>query len=268
MKAFVINTLRCNGCYCCQIGCKDEHCGNDWSPYAKPQPDYGHFWGKMVQTERGANSHVKVSYVFTPCQHCENAPCIDVCPVEAIYRREDGLVIIDPIKCTGCRACLNPDACPYGSIYYNENLFIAQKCTGCAHLVDRAGWNYGTRCMDNCPTECIQFGEDTTLSLSGTETLYPEYGTNPRVHYTKLPKRFVAGTVYDPSSNEVVIGANCAITGAAGTGNAITDEFGDFWIDDLGKGSFTLTITSGGKTKTIEGDTTEADIGLEDIALA
>jgi Fe-S-cluster-containing dehydrogenase component len=52
MKAFVINTSRCNGCYWCQIGCKDEQCGNDGTPYAKPQPDYGHFWGKMVEKER------------------------------------------------------------------------------------------------------------------------------------------------------------------------------------------------------------------------
>jgi len=268
MKAFVIDTNHCNGCYCCQIGCKDEHCGNDWTPYAKPQPDIGHFWGKMVQTERGANTHVKVAYVFTPCQHCKDAPCIEACTAEAIYRRDDGLVIIDPVKCTGCRACMNADACPYGVIYFNENLFIAQKCTGCAHLVDR-GWPIAVpRCMDNCPTEAIQFGEESALSISGTETLHPEYGTNTRVHYTELPKRFVAGTVYDPSTNEVVIGATCSISGAAGSASATTDEFGDFWLNGLGEGEFTLTITSGSKTKTLTGDTTTGDIGLEDIALS
>jgi NAD-dependent dihydropyrimidine dehydrogenase PreA subunit len=163
---------------------------------------------------------------------------------------------------------MNSDACPYGVIYFNENLFIAQKCTGCAHLVDR-GWPISVpRCMDNCPTEAIQFGEESALSISDTETLHPEYGTNPRVHYTELPKRFVAGTVYDPSTNEVVIGATCSISGAAGTANATTDEFGDFWLNGLGEGEFTLTITSDSKTKTITGDTTEGDVGLEDIALS
>jgi hypothetical protein len=121
--------------------------------------------------------------------------------------------------------------------------------------------------MDNCPTEAIQFGEESALTITGNEILHPEYGTNPRVHYTKLPKRFVAGTVYDPSSNEVVIGATCSLSGEAGTASTTTDAFGDFWLNDLEEGTFTLTITSGGKTKTITGDTTSGDVGLEDIAL-
>jgi Fe-S-cluster-containing dehydrogenase component len=208
-----------------------------------------------------------VSYVFTPCQHCENAPCIDACPVEAIYRRNDGLIIIDPVKCNGCRNCMNLNACPYGSIYFNEAIYIAQKCTGCAHLVDR-GWPISIpRCSDNCPTEAIQFGEESTLDTSGTEILHPEYGTTPRVYYKGLPKRFVAGTVYDPSTNEVVIGAACNISGDVGNASTTTDNFGDFWLDNLSEGTFTLTISSGGKTKIITGDTTTKDIGLEDIAL-
>jgi hypothetical protein len=122
--------------------------------------------------------------------------------------------------------------------------------------------------MDNCPTEAIRFGEESSLDLNGTETLHPEYGLTPRVHYKNLPKRFVAGTVYDPSSNEVVIDADCSVSGAAGTATVQTNNFGDFWIDGLGKGEFTLTITNGGKTKTITGDTTEGDVGLADIALS
>jgi tetrathionate reductase subunit B len=65
VKAFVIDVTRCNGCYQCQIGCKDEHCGNDWSPYAKPQPDTGQFWGKMNEYVRGNTPQVRMSYVFS-----------------------------------------------------------------------------------------------------------------------------------------------------------------------------------------------------------
>ena len=156
MKSFVIDIAKCNGCYNCQIACKEEHVGNDWTPYAKPQPDTGQFWMKMHEKVRGSVPKVKVTYVPTPCMHCEDARCIASCAPGAIYRREDGLVLIDPVKCTGCMSCL--DVCPYGSIYFNRDMNLAQKCTGCAHLLDR-GWKE-PRCADVCPTGAIRFGED------------------------------------------------------------------------------------------------------------
>jgi Fe-S-cluster-containing dehydrogenase component len=265
MKAFVIDPSECSGCYSCQLVCKDEHCGNDWTPYAKPQPDTGQFWGKLIETERGDTPQVKVSYVFVPCQHCVDAPCIQSCPVEAIYTRDDGLVIIDPKKCTGCRLCV--DSCPYGTIYFNTQLRIAQKCTGCAHLVDRRTV-FAPRCADACGHEAILFGEEGDLDISNTETLHPEYELTTRVHYKNLPKKFVAGTVFDSTNKEVVIGAVCELSGAAGNASVTTDDFGDFWIEGLEDGAFTLTITSGSNTKTITGDTTDKDIGLGDIDIS
>jgi Fe-S-cluster-containing dehydrogenase component len=265
MKAFVIDVSECSGCYQCQISCKDEHCGNDWTPYAKPQPEWGHFWGKMNETERGHIPHVKVAHVFVPCQHCYAAPCIKDCPVTAIYTRPDGLVIVDPKKCTGCQLCV--DACPYGAIYFNPQLQIAQKCTGCAHLVDRKVL-FAPRCADACPHQVIQFGEESELDLSGAETLYPEYGLTTKVHYKNLPKRFVAGTVYDPTAKEVVIGAACTLNGTGGPFTATTDAFGDFWFEGLPTADFALTIESAGKTVTMAVSTKEQDKGLGDIALA
>ena len=265
MKVFVIDVKECSGCYQCQISCKDEHCGNDWTPYAKPQPEWGHYWGKMNETERGQIPHVKVAHVFVPCQHCYDAPCIKGCPVTAIYTRPDGLVIIDPKKCTGCRLCL--DACPYGAIYFNTQLQIAQKCTGCAHLVDRKV-RFAPRCADACPHQAIRFGEESELDLSGAETLHPEYGLTTKVHYKNLPKRFVAGTVYDPTAKEVVIGAACTLSGTGGPFTATTDAFGDFWFEGLPAADFSLTIESAGKTVTITVSTKEQDKGLGDIALS
>src|SRR4030042_433526 len=137
-KAFAIDISICNGCYCCQIACKDEHVANDWTPYAKPQPDTGQFWLKQNEFVRGTVPKVKMHYLPILCMHCDEAPCIPACPIEgAIYKRDDGLVIIDPVKCTGCRNCV--DACPYHVIFFNEDLNIAQKCTGCAHLL-ADGW--------------------------------------------------------------------------------------------------------------------------------
>ena len=267
MKAFVVNVTRCNGCYDCQIACKDEHCGNDWSPYAKPQPLTGQFWCKLHYVERGTIPKVKVAYWAVMCQHCDNAPCIAACPVKAIYKRDDGLVIIDPKKCNGCKICV--DVCPYGTIYFNDTLSLAQKCTGCAHLIDR-GWT-DTRCADACPTNAIKFGDDSELSseIAAGEALEPNFGDTPsvRVHYIGLPKKFIAGTVYDPSTKEVFINATCTLSGD-GSGTTTTDAFGDFWFEDLSVGTFSVKIEADGKTKTIDGISTVEDQNLGDIALS
>jgi Fe-S-cluster-containing dehydrogenase component len=267
MKSFVIDVAKCTGCYCCQLACKDEHCSNDWTPYAKPQPEVGHFWGKLNEYVRGQVPQVKMSYVFIPCQHCINAPCIDSCPVEdGIYTRDDGLVIINPKKCTGCQLCI--DACPYKCIFYNASIGLAQKCTGCAHLLDRNGWDYGTRCSDMCTREALIFGDESAVDTTNTETYHPEYGLTTRVHYKNLPKRFIAGTVYTPSDNEVAIGATCTLTSSSNrTYTQTTDNFGDFWFNNLDEDNFTLTITNGSKTTTLTVSTTEKDIGLGDIPL-
>lgn len=265
MKAFVIDLSICHGCYNCQISCKDEHVGNDWSPYAKPQPDTGQFWGRIEELVRGTVPKVKVAYTFIPCQHCVDAPCIQACAVEgALYQREDGLVIIDSMKCTGCQNCV--DACPYGCIFYNESLHLSQKCTGCAHLLDE-GWT-DTRCSDACPTAAIKFGDESALDLSGAETLHPEYELTTRAYYKNLPKRFIGGTVYDPAEKEVVIGATCTLSGDS-SGTATTDGFGDFWFEGLDVGNFTVTIEADGyPTKTIDPISTEKDVNLGDIAIS
>ena len=110
-KVFVIDIAKCNGCHACQVVCKDEHVGNDWTPIAKSQPDTGQFWIKLTQRVRGSVPKVKVAYRPHLCMHCDQAPCMDACPVEgALYRRDDGLVIIEedvpvgemvPVKITG-----------------------------------------------------------------------------------------------------------------------------------------------------------------------
>ena len=270
MKGFFIDLSLCNGCYCCQIACKDEHVGNDWTPYAKPQPDTGQFWIGLTELIRGQVPKVKITYLPKMCHHCDNAPCIADCAVGAIYKRDDGLVIIDPEKCTGCKLCA--PACPHDAIYFNEGLNIAQKCTGCAHLLDNDdNWTV-PRCVDNCPTGALRFGEEKEFKdfIKKSEFLNAEAKSKSRVFYQGLPKKFVAGTIYDPKEEEVIIGAKCTIKDANSKDSFTveTDEYGDFWFNDLEDNrTYNLTIKKGKSSKTIEGIYTDKDLSLGDIAM-
>ena len=266
MKTFLIDLKKCVGCYACQIGCKDEHCGNCWKPYAEEQPETGQFWMKVNEYERGHRPHVKVAYIPTPCQHCAEAPCMDAAKDGAVYRRADGLVIIDPAKAKGQKAIVN--ACPYGVVYWNDVLDIPQKCTGCAHLIDEGDTITVPRCFDNCVHGAITWGDEEELDLEGAERLYPEYGTAPRVWYKNLPKKFIAGRVHDPVAKEVVIGATVTATGEAGTFTATTNWIGDFWLRNLPDADWTVTIEKDGKKVEMAVSTLDGDKGLKDIALA
>ena len=269
MKVLVIDITRCNGCHNCQVACKDEHVANDWSPYAKPQPDTGQFWLKLNEYIRGTVPKVKMHYIPTLCNHCDDPACLKACPIKgAIYKREDGLVIIDPTKCTGCRNCV--DACTYHAIYFNQDLNLAQKCTGCAHLID-SGWKE-PRCVDACPTLALKFLEESEAKelMAKGEVLHPEYGMKPRVYYQHIPRKFIGGTVYDPIEKEIVKGASCTLTEKKSKKQyqATTDGFGDFWFEGLGEGEYSLKIEAKGfKSKTIEGISTAKDVNLGDIPL-
>ncbi|MBE0599013.1 MAG: carboxypeptidase regulatory-like domain-containing protein [Desulfuromonadales bacterium] len=267
MKAFVVDLSICNGCYCCQISCKDEHVANDWTPYAAPQPDTGQFWVKVNEEIRGTVPKVKISYAPMMCLHCDDAKCMKECSSGAISRRADGMIVIDPTKCVGCKLC--PDTCPNGMIYFNENLNISQKCTGCSHLIDD-NWDH-PRCVDSCPTGALKYGEESELQelIAKAEPLKAHH-TSGRVYYLNVPKGFVAGTLYDPIEKEVLIGATCTLVeqGSNQTRTVETDNFGDFWFKDLPreKREYTLTLEKDGKKKVIPVETTK-DVNLGDIPM-
>ncbi|MEG0418369.1 4Fe-4S dicluster domain-containing protein [Gordonibacter sp.] len=267
-KVFVIDPAKCNGCYNCQIACKDEHVDNDWAPYAKPQPDSGQFWLKVDEKVRGSVPKVKVSYLVHLCQHCDNAPCIAAAP-EAVYKRDDGLVIIDPEKAAGKRELV--EVCPYGAIYYNEELDVPQKCTGCAHLLDD-GWTV-PRCVDVCPHDAIRFGDegDFAEEIAVGECLVAgREADRPRVHYLNLPKRFVAGIVVDLEAEEVIIGAKVTLENVQ-TGEVLvseTDEFGDFWFNQVEPAPYRIYVEAEGYlTRVVETDATEEDCNVGPIDL-
>lgn len=257
-KAFIFDYSICNGCRNCQIACKDEHCNQVWPPYAEAQPTTGQFWMNLTETVRGQVPVVKISYEARFCNHCANAPC-KACAPDAVYTRDDGLVIIDPEKAKGKRELV--DSCPFGAVYYNDELGIAQKCTGCAHLLDN-GWDE-PRCVDACPTGALKFVDEADIDLAEFETFEELDGCGPRVYLKNKPKRFIAGCLIDEEADEVVIGAQVVLNNSAGEAvlKLQTDEFGDFKFDQIDKGVY--TVIAGGNT--IEVDVTEKDITLGDV---
>ncbi|MCD8099516.1 MAG: carboxypeptidase regulatory-like domain-containing protein [Oscillospiraceae bacterium] len=265
-KVFLIDVALCTGCDNCQLACKDEHVGNDWSPIAKPQPEIGQFWIKKNEEVCGTVPKVKVNYMPTLCNHCENPACVAAAKDGAVYQREDGLVIIDPEKAAGQKQIA--EACPYGAIYWNEELDIPQKCTGCAHLLDN-GYSV-PRCVEVCPTDAIRFGEEEDLAedLLGTEVLKPETGCKPRVHYRNLPGKFIAGTVYDPEEKECLIGAKVRLQIGGKRYSTFTDDFGDFWFKDLAIGKHNIYIDMPGYATYVQKDIfTKECINLGDIPM-
>lgn len=263
-KIFLIDVSKCSGCYNCQLACKDEHCGNDWTPYAAPQPLTGQFWCSVSEHVQGTIPKVKMHYIAKMCAHCENPACMAACAENAIEKRDDGLVIIKPEKCTGCGKCV--DECPIGVIYYNNDRQIAQKCTGCAHLLDNG---YAQpRCSEACPTDAMIFGEEEALRerLADAKPLIP----GGRIYYKNIPGEFIGGTVYDPLEKEVVIGAKCTLTDEAGAVfETKTDGFGDFWFKNLPKtGVYSLEISADGfEVKRFEALKTDKSVNLDDIPL-
>lgn len=267
-KVFLFDVAKCNGCRNCQLACKDEHVDNDWSPYAKPQPDTGHFWTGIEEVIRGQVPKVKIAYIMHRCQHCDEAPCMKAAP-DAVYKRNDGLVIIDPEKACGNRELV--DACPYGAIFWNEELNIPQKCTGCAHLVDAGEIPH---CVDVCPHGAIRFGEeeDFAAEIAAAEAIMPERAAfdKPRVHYFNLPKRFLAGVVVDLEIDEVLIGARVTAENLD-SGEVLattTDELGDFWFHQVDAASWRVYVEAEGYlTRVLEASTVDEDRNMGPIAL-
>jgi Fe-S-cluster-containing dehydrogenase component len=234
----VIDVDRCIGCYNCFLACRDEHVGNAYPGIAAAQPDGGQKWIEVRERERGSFPKVKVSYVPVPCQHCAEAPCITAGKGGAVYRRADGIVMIDPDKAVGQRDIVG--SCPYGVVFWNEAANLPQKCTMCAHLLDD-GWKQ-PRCTEVCPVQAIAFGDvgDPNSEVArlraapGAEEFHPEYATKPLVSYRGLPRRFIAGEVVLADREDVAAeGVTVVLRDSTGARTTMTDTYGDFEFEGL-----------------------------------
>ncbi len=247
-----VNTENCMACYNCVVACKDEHCGFATSVSA-PQPHEGQFWVRMESQERGDdNRKVKTSNVAVMCSHCENPACVKASKNGAVYKRTDGIVIIDPQKAKDQKQIV--DACPIGAIFWNEELSLPQKCTMCAHLLD-AGYKE-PRCVEACPNEALYFGdlddpksEISRVIAENIATPLEKLGeVQTRVKYLNIPTVFLAGSVYT-SDDEAIDGAVVTLTErTSGKKREIkTNYFGDWEVERLEKNTtYDIEISSTG----------------------
>ena len=141
--AFLIDNRRCIGCHACSVACKAEH---------EVPLGVARTWVKYV--EKGEFPETRRTFQVTRCNHCDDAPCIEICPTRALFRRPDGIVDFDGGRCIGCKACMQ--GCPYDAIYIDPQTETAAKCNFCAHKVEVG---LEPPCVTVCPTQAIVAGD-------------------------------------------------------------------------------------------------------------
>ena len=174
---FVIDNRRCIGCHACTVACKAEH---------DTPIGVNRTWVKYV--EKGEFPDTRRMFTVLRCNHCAEAPCVEICPVRSLFVRDDGIVDFDRERCIGCKACMQ--ACPYDALHIDPDTRTSSKCNYCAHRIDRG---LEPACVIVCPVHAIISGDlddphgeiGRLLSRTPVSLRKPEKGTRPKLFYVE-----------------------------------------------------------------------------------
>ena len=185
----VVDLRKCIGCQACTVSCSMENL-----------PPIGQFRTTVLQYEVDRGTDVPPAMVSLPrlCNHCDEPPCVPVCPVQATFQRQDGIVLVDNERCVGCGYCVQ--ACPYDARFINHETQTADKCTFCEHRLEVG---LLPACVESCVGGARVIGDlndpgsaaAQMLKEHGTDikVLKPGMATAPHVFYIGLPDEFVNG---------------------------------------------------------------------------
>jgi Fe-S-cluster-containing dehydrogenase component len=193
---------KCIGCGRCVEACKDEN-------EVPKEPFFFRTWVERYTIKKDGEASVQnidpriegtretlgerdiLRSFFVPklCNQCDNPPCVQVCPVGATFKTEDGVVLVDEERCIGCRYCIQ--ACPYGARYLNPKTETADKCTFCYHRITKG---LLPACVEVCPTQARIFGDVRSSAspltrfkrMNKLHVLKPSLNTEPKVLYSGL----------------------------------------------------------------------------------
>lgn len=203
--AMVIDLRKCIACQACTAACKVEN-----------RVPSGHYRTWVTEFETGTYPTVRKVFLPQLCNHCAEPACVSVCPTGATFKREDGIVVVDDTVCWGCGYCIN--ACPYDKRFFNPVTKVADKCTLCAHRLDRG---LPPACVETCVGGARVAGDvndpksqvSKLLAQFPTNVLRPSKGTKPRVFYINLDSRIQEVPLTNASPEDAIRAKNGTLRG-------------------------------------------------------
>ncbi|MFQ5630000.1 MAG: 4Fe-4S dicluster domain-containing protein [bacterium] len=192
---FIIDNRKCIGCHACTVACKAEH---------DVSLGVNRTWVKYI--EKGTFPNTRRLFSVMRCNHCEDAPCVEICPTSALFNRDDGIVDFDKRRCIGCKSCMQ--ACPYDALYIDPETMTAAKCNYCAHRVDIG---LEPACVNVCPEHAIISGDmgdpDSEIAnLLAREQVHArkiEKGTKPKLFYIEADAASLVPGVAGPDQSYI-----------------------------------------------------------------